>query len=83
MTRLRLSNRDARRLWLAQNLLARTGPRDPLEIVRGLGFLQIDTIRNVVRAQDHILWSRAGAALPRGAGLAAPEVARAVRAFHP
>ncbi len=56
---LRLSNRDARRLWLAQNLLT-TGPRDPLEIVRGLGFLQIDTIRNVVRAQDHILWSRAG-----------------------
>lgn len=57
---LRLSNRDARRLWLAQNLLT-TGPRDPLEIVRGLGFLQIDTIRNVARAQDHILWSRAGA----------------------
>ncbi len=60
MSVLRLSNRDARRLWLAQNLLT-TGPRDPLEIVRGLGFVQIDTIRNVVRAQDHILWSRAGA----------------------
>ena len=56
----RLSNRDARRLWLAQTLLT-TGPRDPLEIVQGLGFVQIDTIRNVVRAQDHILWSRAGA----------------------
>jgi len=60
MPTLRLSNRDARRLWLAQTLLT-TGPRDPLEIVQGLGFLQIDTIRNVVRAQDHILWSRAGA----------------------
>jgi len=57
---LTISNRDARRLWLAQNLLT-TGPRDPLEIARGLGFVQIDTIRNVVRAQDHILWSRAGA----------------------
>ena len=60
MSILRLSNRDARRLWLAQTLLT-TGPKDPLEIIRGLGFLQIDTIRNVVRAQDHILWSRAGA----------------------
>ena len=60
MSVLRLSNRDARRLWLAQNLLT-AGPRDPLEIVRALGFVQIDTIRNVVRAQDHILWSRAGA----------------------
>ena len=57
---LRLSNRDARRLWLSQMLLTH-GPRDPMEIIRGLGFLQIDTIRNVVRAQDHILWSRAGA----------------------
>ena len=57
---LRLSNRDARRLWLAQNLLT-TGARDPLDTIRGLGFVQIDTIRNVVRAQDHILWSRAGA----------------------
>ncbi|MCB1355224.1 MAG: YcaQ family DNA glycosylase [Maritimibacter sp.] len=60
MSILRLSNRDARRLWLAQTLLT-TGPKDPLEIIRGLGFLQIDTIRNAVRAQDHILWSRAGA----------------------
>ena len=57
---LTISNRDARRLWLAQMLLT-AGPVNPLEIVRGLGFLQIDTIRNVVRAQDHILWSRAGA----------------------
>ncbi|MEJ2028841.1 MAG: crosslink repair DNA glycosylase YcaQ family protein [Maritimibacter sp.] len=55
----RLSNRDARRLWLAQNLIT-TSPRDPLAIIRGLGFLQIDTIRNVARAQDHILWSRLG-----------------------
>ena len=57
---LRIPNHDARRLWLAQTLLT-SGPRDPMEIVQGLGFVQIDTIRNVVRAQDHILWSRAGA----------------------
>ncbi len=57
MSRLRLSNRDARRLWLAQNLIG-TPERDPLEVIRRLGFLQIDTIRNVARAQDHILWTR-------------------------
>lgn len=57
MTTLRLSNRDARRLWLAQNLIG-TPDRDPLKIIRSLGFLQIDTIRNVARAQDHILWTR-------------------------
>lgn len=54
---LRISNRDARRLWLAQNLIG-TPVRDPLEVIRRLGFLQIDTIRNVARAQDHILWTR-------------------------
>ena len=59
MTALKISNRAARRLWLAQNLLT-AGPRDPAEIIRRLGFLQIDTIRNVARAQDHILWSRLG-----------------------
>lgn len=57
MNVLRLSNRDARRLWLDQNLIG-TRLRDPLEIIRALGFVQIDTIRNVARAQDHILWSR-------------------------
>jgi uncharacterized protein len=54
---LRISNHDARRLWLAQTLIG-TSVRDPLEIIRRLGFLQIDTIRNVARAQDHILWTR-------------------------
>jgi uncharacterized protein YcaQ len=57
MTTLRLSNHDARRLWLAQNLIG-TSERDPLAVIRSLGFLQIDTIRNVARAQDHILWTR-------------------------
>jgi len=57
MAHLTLSNRDARRLWLAQNLIG-TPLRDPREIIGSLGFLQIDTIRNVARAQDHILWTR-------------------------
>ncbi|OIP87142.1 MAG: hypothetical protein AUK37_01880, partial [Rhodobacterales bacterium CG2_30_65_12] len=57
MRPLTLSNPDARRLWLTQTLIG-TDLRDPLQIIRALGFLQIDTIRNVARAQDHILWTR-------------------------
>ena len=55
-----IGNRDLRRLWLAANRLAAppSGPVDVIGIIRDLGFLQIDTVRNVVRAQDHILWSR-------------------------
>lgn len=54
---LRIANRDARRLWLASQGL--TGPRlKPLEIIQQLGFIQLDTIQVVARAQHHILWSR-------------------------
>lgn len=57
---LKISNRDARRLWLSTNLLAGTpnGPLDLMAMIRRLGFVQIDTIRNVTRAHHHILWSR-------------------------
>lgn len=57
---LRISNRDARRLWLdAQGLSAApTGPVNLPDIIRKLGFVQLDTIRVVARAHDHILWSR-------------------------
>jgi uncharacterized protein len=57
---LRISNREARRLWLeAQGLsVAPTGPVDLPDIIRRLGFVQLDTIRVVARAHDHILWSR-------------------------
>ncbi|HCI19770.1 MAG TPA: hypothetical protein DE310_03285, partial [Alphaproteobacteria bacterium] len=55
-----ISNLHLRRLWLAAHDLASvpSGPVDVMAIIRRLGFLQIDTVRNVVRAQDHILWSR-------------------------
>lgn len=58
--RLRISNRDARRLWLsAQGLAATpTGPLDLDALIKGLGFVQIDSIRVVSRAHHHILWSR-------------------------
>jgi len=57
---LKISNRDARRLWLDASGLGPTptGPLDLMQMIRRLGFVQIDTIRNVTRAHNHILWSR-------------------------
>lgn len=57
---LRIKNREARRLWLQSQGLAKppTGPLDLLQIIKDLGFVQLDTIRNVTRAHHHILWSR-------------------------
>lgn len=58
--KLRISNRDARRIWLHAQGLAETptGPLNTLDIIKRLGFVQLDTIRVVARAHDHILWSR-------------------------
>lgn len=58
--RLKISNRDARNLWLAVNGLgaAPTGRLDTLGIIKELGFVQLDTIQVVSRAHHHILWSR-------------------------
>ena len=60
MTPLVIPNRDARRLWLWTNGLSDTpnGPLNVMDMIRRLGFVQIDTIRNVTRAHHHILWSR-------------------------
>jgi uncharacterized protein YcaQ len=57
---LRIGNREARRLWLHYQGLSATptGPLDVLEIIKKLGFVQLDTIRNVTRAHHHIIWSR-------------------------
>lgn len=57
---LRISNNDARRLWLHTQGLATppTGKLDLPDIIERLGFVQLDTIRIVARAHDHILWSR-------------------------
>lgn len=57
---LRISNRQARHLWLrAQGVSsAPTGPLDVMAIIRQLGFVQLDTIRAVSRAHHHIIWSR-------------------------
>ncbi|HIP22588.1 MAG TPA: winged helix-turn-helix domain-containing protein, partial [Rhodobacteraceae bacterium] len=55
-----LSNIDARKLWLHNHGLsaAPTGPLDVMGMINALGFVQIDTVRNVTRAHHHILWSR-------------------------
>lgn len=60
MARLEISNTDLRRVWIWSNGLAETptGACDLMAIVNRLGFVQIDTIRNVTRAHNHILWSR-------------------------
>ncbi|MFD0858675.1 winged helix-turn-helix domain-containing protein [Roseovarius aquimarinus] len=55
-----LDNRTARHLWLGAHGLSGigTGAPDVMALIRQIGFLQIDTIRNVTRAHNHILWSR-------------------------
>ena len=60
MTVLKISNRDARALWLASHGLGSTptGPLDAFSLLRDLGFVQLDTIQVVSRAHHHILWSR-------------------------
>ncbi|MEM7280067.1 MAG: crosslink repair DNA glycosylase YcaQ family protein [Pseudomonadota bacterium] len=57
---LRISNRDARRLWLAAQGLGDTptGKLDLDRIIKSIGFVQLDTIQVVSRAHHHILWSR-------------------------
>jgi uncharacterized protein YcaQ len=60
MTALRIPNLDARRLWLATNLLSDppTGPLDLGALIDRLGLVQLDSIQVVARAHHHILWSR-------------------------
>lgn len=47
-------------MWLSSQGLAQTptGPLDLLQIIKSLGFVQLDSIRNMTRAHHHILWSR-------------------------
>ncbi len=57
---LKINNKTMRRLWLDTNGLFSDGlePIDVIDIIRKLGFVQLDTIQNVSRAHHHILWSR-------------------------
>ena len=49
-----------RLLWLKSNGLLNVNNKkvDVLQIIKDLGFVQIDSIQNVTRAHHHILWSR-------------------------
>ncbi|OUR78818.1 hypothetical protein A9Q83_06360 [Alphaproteobacteria bacterium 46_93_T64] len=57
---IKIKNRQARRHWLNSQGLASTptGTLDALQIIKDLGFVQLDTIQNVTRAHHHIIWSR-------------------------
>ncbi len=57
---LKINNRCARKLWLSSHGIATapTGQLDVMQIVRKLGFVQLDTIRVISRAHHHIIWSR-------------------------
>ncbi len=56
----KIDNRNMRHLWLDANHLASSHdiPLDILQIIKNLGFIQLDSIQNVSRAHHHILWSR-------------------------
>jgi hypothetical protein len=63
MNTLRLGNTDARRIFLDRHRLSDVpqGPAagsDLLDLIRHLGFVQLDSINTVARAHDLILFSR-------------------------
>ena len=60
---LRISNKDARRVWLSLQGMA-SAPTGAINqqalagMIERLGMVQLDPLRVVARAHDHILWSR-------------------------
>ena len=63
MTEFTLNNRVARRVFMNRHLLTDTpqgdaGPDEMLEVIRGLGFVQLSSINTVARAHDLILFTR-------------------------
>ena len=57
-----LTRPQARRIAVRAQLLAADRPTDALEVVRHLGFLQVDLTRVVAQHADLALWTRLGAA---------------------
>lgn len=57
---LKIDNKTMRQLWLHSTGFGATpnGNLNLLQMIKDLGFVQIDTIQNVTRAHHHILWSR-------------------------
>lgn len=70
MARLVLDNRAARRLFLHRHLLGDppAGPGkgdDLMQVIRGLGFVQVDSVNTVERAHHMILFTRRPAYRPK------------------
>lgn len=59
-----IANAAARAIFLERHLLAGKPPKGARDIVAALGFVQIDSIRIVERAQHHILHARDAAYRP-------------------
>ncbi len=57
-----LTRQQARRVAVLAQLLGAERPTDALEVVRHLGFLQVDLTRVVVEHADLALWTRLGGA---------------------
>ncbi|WP_244242295.1 DNA glycosylase AlkZ-like family protein [Nocardioides seonyuensis] len=62
----RLSRTEARRMAVQAQLLAVPCPASALDVVRHLGFLQVDLTTVVAPHADLVLWSRMGAAYEEG-----------------
>ena len=70
LTEFKLENRAARRVFMDRHLLMDTpqggaAPDDILEVIRSLGFVQLDSINTVARAHDLILFTRKARYLPK------------------
>ena len=70
MTRPRLDNRRARRLFLDRHLLLRSEAgvgrgADLCGVLDDLGFVQVDSVSTLARAHDMILWARRGRYRPK------------------
>jgi uncharacterized protein YcaQ len=61
-----LSRRDARRIAVRAQLLARARPKTLLDVVRQLNFLQLEPTAAVAPSADLVVWSRLGSASPYG-----------------
>ena len=70
LTEFTLNNRAARRVFMDRHLLMDTpqgsaAPDNMRDVIRGLGFVQLDSINTVARAHDLILFTRKARYMPK------------------